>query len=688
MKRITAILIIMLTSLACFSQSDLKGKELTKATDVTAALESGIGLLFGAGKMEGEIEKVEVTDENHKEVKLKITFSGFEGNWLKANLLAPDKRTLEAISSSAAAFPVGSNEIELTLAKDRESDTDVESTYLKLLVTKQEKDFTGLVDYYLLQKKWRSSGLSNEAPVYSFINESLVININPVPIGVAAQLNEYQIIELLPLENRFPVTPEKPQPRPTNTIDLLPLENRFSVTPQDKLQPKRTNTIKLHPDTCCVFYTMSFSHSPGDHLPIPSNIIDLDPDTCCLFYETDSIKRTPMITTGQMVPHVKPYGTETPLPTTPANPNIDRKNLRINRRAIPDEAPTVSTPEIQRIDRDRLTDRPGITTTPFRPTQEQISKGAKGPGNMAITLWDEIRSDPEVNFDSSQGYKITDIHLEIFPDENENSGYFYYLPASYGLQWDRESSYQLKMLYGSATDGAGETMVNMFLTITPSVSSAERNLVEALVQDYAKRNGKPFEKLHPLPLKEAPKADISNVLMQYGVAEDKIFTTATNLFDPIQISWSIPSGNAEDLMAALKEIDIKGSLSLNPYGTLTPLRIRINISLKDDRTLGRIILRENVWRNQLLKNEMPFPIRLKYIHALFLNQEDSGKTTPYIYSWDLGNQDVPVLASVNFNAESIPLMVDRGAQRIWVEYSVPDCPECMDKIFDELISGR
>jgi len=84
---------------------------------------------------------------------------------------------------------------------------------------------------------------------------------------------------------------------------------------------------------------------------------------------------------------------------------------------------------------------------------------------------------------------------------------------------------------------------------------------------------------------------------------------------------------------------------------------------------------------------MPFPIRLKYIHALFLNREQSGKTTPCIYSWNLGNRDVPVLASVQFNASRIPMLVDNSAKRIWVEYAVPDCDACMDKVINELTSG-
>jgi len=322
----------------------------------------------------------------------------------------------------------------------------------------------------------------------------------------------------------------------------------------------------------------------------------------------------------------------------------------------------------------------------FKLNKEEIDRGALGPGNTAISLWDEIRCDPQVDFDFSHSYKITNINFDIFPDQNENSGYYYYFPTSYSLHWDRENSYRFRILYGSKQE-TEEGMVNMFMTITPKVSSGERRMVEKLVQDYTVRNNKPFEKLRPLPCSD-PVADLTGILTRnYDVPADKIHTTGTGIFDPIQVSWQINTRNADDLMIALKEIDLRGNLLLQPQGELSDINIPINIAFGDDQTFGRIILQNNIWRNQLLKNEMPFPIRLRYIHALILNKEESGSTTPYIYSWDLNSQDVPVLSSVQFNASRIPSFVDTEAERIWVEYTVPECKACMDKVINDLTGG-
>jgi hypothetical protein len=592
-KMITIIISLLIISYGNGQTDDqLKGKELTKASDVGAAVESGLGLLFGGGSIQGKIEKVLVTDETFKEIKLKITYSGFEGNWLKASVLKADRSVIGTITSAPVQLQAAVKEAVISVTR-QEADTTHDSNYLKLLVCKQKNDVTGQVLYFIMQKKWKTQGLNNEKQNYGFINESLVIDLNAVPVGVAAQLKDGTAATVLP--------------RPTNVSKM------------------KINDV---------------------------------------FYKNQKIERTaslkPVSTTTSSM-QVKPMMfrmTTQPPPADTAKKTITMKPVTINRAALG-----------------------GLT-------QEQVTKGAKGPGTQAFSLWDEIRSDPGVNFDFSQEYKITNVNFDIFPDKNENSGYYYYFPASYSLQWDKENSYQLKFLYGSADATTGEGMINMFMTITPSVSVGERRMIEALVRDHAVRNGKPFEKLMPLPWKESPKVDFAGILTSnYDVPADKIHTMATDIFDPVQVSWPMTSKKADDFMVALKSVNFQGNLQLVPEGELTGINIPVKIALGNDQTFGKIILQGNRWRGQLIKNEMPFPVRMKYIHALVLNQEENGYKTPYIYSWNLNDQDVPVLASVRINDATIPGFLDSKAERMWIEYSVPSCQPCMDKVINELTSG-
>ncbi|MGC9356163.1 MAG: hypothetical protein ACP5D9_20115, partial [Mariniphaga sp.] len=274
-----------------------------------------------------------------------------------------------------------------------------------------------------------------------------------------------------------------------------------------------------------------------------------------------------------------------------------------------------------------------INLAPLQLSKEQIEKGAEGPGNVAISLWDEINTD--INFDFGED-KISNISTDIFPDKNENSGYYYYYPTSYNLVWTPDESYHFKILYGSGSAGG---RVIMFAKLSPSIGTREKQMVEELMKDYTKNNNLKFEKLLPIPLAEEPQIDLSGHLSNlYGISSDSVSISITNIFNPVDVAWPMNTKNADDLMVGLKEVDLNGNIKLVPQGEMPSLNIPVKISLDDKNILGRIEFQNNTWRNQFWKNEMPFPVKLKYLHALFINKNEQGETRPFIYSWNLGNE--------------------------------------------------
>ncbi len=577
------------------SAQDLTGKELTKSDDVGSLVESGIGMLLGASKMEGDIKKVTVITDTHNSLSAKINFEGFSGAWLKGSIIAPDKSKIKDIVSTPVQLPTsGSGEIEITFElKDNPENKDIQSSLLKLLVCKRENDASGKVYAFILEKEWKADGLSAKKNNYDFINENEVVDITPVPIGSASGIKDADI--------KLPV--------PAKTFRVAVNKNLY-----------RNNVIRKP----MVIKPVHIQQQPK------SNQVNIS--------KTGNFKPLHTGKTTQSSKQTKP---------------VYRPNIK-------------------------------LTAKTFQLSKEQIDKGALGPGNMAISLWDEIMSD--VNFDYS-GNSITNINTDIFPDKNEKSGYYYYFPASYNLEWNKDDSYKLKILYGTASEGESG-QVNMFVQLTPGVGTKEKAMVKELVKEYAKANNLPFEKLLPVPLSSVPQVDLSNQLSSlYNIPSDKISTTVTGLFDPVDISWPMSSKNADDLMIALKEINLTGQFKLTPQGEMPEVNVPVTISFNDEKVLGRIELSKNSWRAKEWKNEMPFPVKLKYIHALILNKDDKGTTVPFIYSWDLGDKEVPVLAKVKINSSGIPKIVDSKAQRIWMEYSVPQCRPCMDKIINELTGG-
>ncbi len=574
---------------------DLTGKELTKSDDVSSLVESGIGMLLGASKIEGNIKKVTVIADAHNSLSVKINYDGFSGAWLKCSVVGPDKSKIKDIISSPVQFPTAdSGEIEVALTlKDNPQNEVVQSSMLKLLVCKREHDASGKVYAFMLDKEWKADGLSAKKNTYDFIDENEVVDITPVAVGSASEIKDANV--------KLPV-------------------------------PAKTIRVKVNKD----------------------------------FYQKNVIRK-PMV--------IRPLNIQ-------RQSNLNKINLAKPQTGTQHKStpPPKNNTQLKPV----LNTNVKFLAPKFQLSKEQIDKGAKGPGNMAISLWDEIMSD--VNFDYSDN-SITNINTDIFPDKNEQSGYYYYFPASYNLEWNKDDSYKLKILYGTASgDESGK--VNMFVELTPGVGTKEKEMVKELVKEYAKANKLPFEKLLPVPLSYVPQVDLSNQLSSlYEIPEDKISTTITGLFDPVDISWPMNSKKADDLMVALKEINLTGQFKITPQGEMPEVNIPVTISFDDEKVLGRIELNKNSWRNKEWKNEMPFPVKLKYIHALILNKDENGITKPFIYSWDLGDKEVPVLAKVKINSSAIPKIVDSKAQRIWMEYSVPPCDACKDKIINDLTGG-
>jgi hypothetical protein len=121
---------------------------------------------------------------------------------------------------------------------------------------------------------------------------------------------------------------------------------------------------------------------------------------------------------------------------------------------------------------------------------------------------------------------------------------------------------------------------------------------------------------------------------------------------------------------------------------IEPQLIPVRITLADNRTLGQFILQPNSWRNEPWTNKTPYPLKLKFIHALVIEKEGN-KSIPMIYSWSLGNKEVPATAKVNFDATKMPEWLEKKGKtkRIWIDYSIAECESCVNKVMDELTGG-
>lgn len=601
-KRIILLILLITLNWMFVSAQDYTGKELVKADNLNSLVETGIGLLFGAKDIEGEITKVTVTNDAVKKLSVNVEYTGFDNKWMKVSALDVEKTPVGSILSEPIQLSAGGNSANAELSFNADvGDEKVESVYLKLLICKKSKDVSGKVYYYNLAKQWKAAGLSvpDEEKIPDYIQEDLTLNIKPVPVGSASKLKDAS-------QNTLPA--------PAKMVKVAENKNLYKST----------------------------------------------------------ITRQPMLIKGQMqVVQPATKGTSE-VPKPPSGDVNTRMGRTGNTVLLADQNKAAFN--VKR--------NPKLPAT-LQLNKEQIEKGAEGPGKTAIVLWDEILSDVDFNYGENQ---ISDISTDIFPDMNENSGYYYYFPSTYKLVWNKDESYQLNILYGSGSE-EGSGKVRLFAKLSPQVGSHEKQMVEELVKEYTAKHKLKFEKLVPMPLEKEPEIDLAGQLSSlYDIPAENVSASVSGLFDPIDVAWPMSTKNADDIMVGLKEIDLNGTLQLVPQGETPAMNIPVKISLDDENVLGRIEFVKNNWRNKVWKNEMPFPVRLKYIHALFLNKDEGG-AKPYIYSWSLNDTEVPVLASVKFNTSAIPHLIDSKAKRIWVEYSVPDCITCKDDVINGLTGG-
>jgi hypothetical protein len=312
---------------------------------------------------------------------------------------------------------------------------------------------------------------------------------------------------------------------------------------------------------------------------------------------------------------------------------------------------------------------------------EDARKGAQGPGAAAIELLEGLRTE-DIGLDPAS---LLSIATTIYADKNPASGIFYYHPRSYHLEWTPESGHGMRILYGAAAGDGAAGNVLMAARLESGLDLSEVELATDLLNAYRRRNPSViFSALRPLPLeKNGTDVSFGAVLGQYSIPKDKIAITAlSDVLGEIEVSWVTDPVTKENLQLALVEdIGVSGEVSFTPTGGALAPQIPISIQLADRDSFGRI--RWN--RQEGLRNLTPYPLRLRYLHALCI---DPRNNLPILYTWSLEDAEVPPMARVRWDAARVPGWIDTEAKRIWIDYAVSqNCDACDKEVLDGITGG-
>jgi hypothetical protein len=176
---------------------------------------------------------------------------------------------------------------------------------------------------------------------------------------------------------------------------------------------------------------------------------------------------------------------------------------------------------------------------------------------------------------------------------------------------------------------------------------------------------------------------IGSTLGQYSIAKEKIAITAlSDVLGEIEVSWVTDPVTKENLQLALVEdVGVSGEVAFSAAGGSLAPQVPIAIKLADRESFGRLR-----WdRAQGARNQTPYPLRLRYLHALCI---DPRTNLPILYTWSLGETELPPLARVHWDAEQVPAWIDTEAKRVWIDYGVSqNCDTCDQRVLEGITGG-
>jgi len=583
------------------------------------------------------VDAVTVANAAPDSLLLSIRVSRLDQAGLSAQLLKENgqiETRIDEVSLAPADEPGEALGVRFTLPDHLPEGTEFQTHYVSLRLSRFGRTLPGLEWRYRLVKHW-------SRPIAP---ENVVIAIKPTPIGEAARLPSS-------------LAGNRPLPKPARV--LIPhkaLDTRYQLKLPDAIRAPSTKDAGVN----ATARTRALPQLQQFQLKGNATTGPKTSD------KTTAAKTTPGINNAVL-------GKAT---TRQLAANAELANPQLSRIQLSDRQKQILTHTD--VARARLPQAKVVDLSGLKP--EDRDRGARGPGTDTIDLLSVIHADSEIPVD-----EILGIRRELYLDLNPESGVLYYVPRDYNLRWTPDDGFGFNMLYAAVDEGMpGQVM--MALRLDAGIQARDNRLIQDLAEAYRSRLQRDLKVsvVRPLPVtSQHPSVNIADGLGAYFdiAPDDLVATVLSDVLADMEVSWITDEITKENIELVLSHGtgfggDITFALESEPPATISvPARVR----LSDPETFGQISWQRNGdWRNRT-----PYPLRLKHLHALLI---DDG--TPIIYSWNLGDAEVPPQARVEWDAERVPGWIDARARRAWVEYAVVgDCDPCNRQVMRAITYG-
>ncbi|MEZ4824919.1 MAG: hypothetical protein R3C61_01295 [Bacteroidia bacterium] len=317
--------------------------------------------------------------------------------------------------------------------------------------------------------------------------------------------------------------------------------------------------------------------------------------------------------------------------------------------------------------------------TPADPGTGAPSTEVQGPNVKLGKELQDILGDPLLR----PFVEKLNIFREVYGDLNPNSGFFYYLPAAYTLNWTRDNGEYSFFVYYLSADNTGRGNVIVTAELTPNISEQDIELAEAML---SKKMGKTI-KLYPMPLRNTPAVSFGNSLALFDVEPSSISTNIPSDFlQPIVVSWKM-NQRVDDLLGyMMSRNQVAGNMAFEPFSEEEKVfSVPVQLKLNDAKTYGKL---EYPNAGSLLNgftNPLDYPIILTSIAVM---REAAGKTT--VENVTLNNYEVsPQQIFSGFTAEEKNKVMNGALiSKLWVNYTIKaECESCNRNIQNKILGG-
>jgi len=315
-----------------------------------------------------------------------------------------------------------------------------------------------------------------------------------------------------------------------------------------------------------------------------------------------------------------------------------------------------------------------LDTKAFSTIKPQTSSTSESTSRQGVNIdtYEDI-SDllGDIKFESF--LEKLNISREIFPDKNTASNYYYYLPSTYTLKWDRESGkYAFKIFYLSSENGENGSVL-IKVDLVSNINKKDLALAEKFLRSKLGNNK---IELIPMPV-QGVSIDFGSALTNFSVKPESVSINATSDYlQPIVVEWKMESKVDDFVSAMLSDFGLDAKVNFLLEDGESVSSVPLNLQISDPITFGKLeVLNTNEiqtgWTNYL-----DYPIVLKQLVT-------HKKNAIYLNIFNLDNAEVSPGETFPYTHNDLNDAIDR----MWLDYSILECKECKEVVRKKIIGG-